>query len=124
MNSHGVEYIVVGGHAVAYHGYPRFTGDFDLFVRASAENARRIIAVLRSLDFGDLGDVQSTLVETGKVIQIGRPPNRIDLLTGISGVTFEEAFATSVGVELDGLPVRMIGFERLIENKNASARPK
>ena len=124
MNSNGVEYVVVGGHAVAYHGYPRFTGDLDFFVRPAAENGARIIAVLRSFGFVDTADLEPTLVEPGKVVQIGRPPNRIDLLTGINGVSFQEALATSVVAEIDGLPVRMIGFECLLENKSASGRPK
>ena len=124
MNSNGVEYVVVGGHAVAYHGYPRFTGDLDFFVRPAAENGARIIAVLRSFGFVDTADLESTLVEPGKVVQIGRPPNRIDLLTGISGVSFQEALATSVAAEIDGLPVRMIGFDSLLQNKSASGRPK
>src|SRR5262245_3713996 len=108
MNSHDVEYVVVGGHAVAYHGYLRFTGAMDFFVKASTQNAERLIAVLQSFGFSDVADLQSTFVEAGKVIQLGRPPNRIDVLTGISGVTFEEAFGGSTETELDGLPVRMI----------------
>jgi len=72
----------------------------------------------------DTADLESTLVEPGKVVQIGRPPNRIDLLTGISGVSFQEALATSVAAEIDGLPVRMIGFDSLLQNKSASGRPK
>ena len=96
----------------------------DLFVRPSAENAARVISVLRSFGFEDAGGLESTLVEPGKVIQIGRPPNRIDLLTGISGVSFEEAFAASVPAELDSLPVRMIRFDSLLHNKTAAGRPK
>jgi predicted nucleotidyltransferase len=124
MNSHGVDYVIVGGHAVAYHGYPRFTGDMDFFVRASAENAVRVTAVLHSFGFSDLSSIESTLLEAGKVIQLGRPPNRIDLLTGISGVRFDEALQDSVATELDGIPVRIIGFESLLRNKAASGRPK
>lgn len=124
MNSHAVEYVIVGGHAVAYHGYPRFTGDLDFFVRASAENAARLISVLRSFGFPDVRDLESTLIEAGKVVQLGRPPNRIDLLTGISGISFDEALNSSVTTELDGLPVQMIGFDALVKNKSASGRPK
>jgi hypothetical protein len=124
LNSHAVEYVIVGGHAVAYHGFPRFTGDMDFFVRASAPNAARVIAVLQAFGFKEMSGLELTLAEAGKVVQLGRPPNRIDLLTGISGVTFDEAFAGSVGTELDGLAVRMIGFAELVKNKSASARPK
>jgi hypothetical protein len=124
LNSNGVEYVVVGGHAVAYHGYPRYTGDFDFFVRPSSENAKRIVAVLQAFGFVDTAGLDSLLTETGKVIQLGRPPNRIDILSGISGVNFEEALATSVVAELDGLTVPMIGLNALIENKTATGRPK
>jgi predicted nucleotidyltransferase len=123
MNSHAVEYVIVGGHAVAYHGYPRFTGDIDFFVNASADNADRVTRVLNAFGF-DASALKTTLVEAGKIIQLGRPPNRIDLLTGISGVEFNEAFQNSVLTELDGLPVRMLGLESLLKNKAASGRPK
>ena len=124
LNSNDVEYVVVGGHAVAYHGYPRYTGDFDFFVRPSSENAKRIIAVLQAFGFWDTADLDSLLVTPGKVIQLGRPPNRIDILSGISGISFEKALATRVLAELDGLTVPMIGLDALIENKTASGRPK
>jgi len=74
MNSHEVEYVLVGGHAVAYHGYPRFTGDMDFFVKASTPNAARVIAVLQSFGFSDVAALESTLVEAAKVIQLGRVP--------------------------------------------------
>src|SRR6266566_2202754 len=109
MNSHRVEYVIVGGHAVAYHGYPRFTGDMDFFVRPSRENACKIIDVLKSFGFSDVAELESLLLEPHKVVQLGRPPNRIDLLTGISGIAFDEAMSTSVETEFDALPVRMIG---------------
>ena len=124
LNSNGVEYVVVGGHAVAWHGYPRYTGDFDFFVRPSSENAKRIVAVLQTFGFGDTDGLDSLLVEPGKVIQLGRPPNRIDILSGISAVSFEEALATSVAADLGGVTVRMLGLDALIENKTASGRPK
>jgi hypothetical protein len=124
MNSHEVNYVIVGGHAVAYHGYPRFTGDIDFFVKPSPENALRLIAVLHSFGFLDVAGVEAALVEVGKVIQLGRPPNRIDLLTGISGVDFDQAFEDSVATDIDGIPVRIIGLESLLKNKAASGRPK
>ena len=79
MNSHEVEYVLVGGHAVAYHGYPRFTGDMDFFVKASTPNAARVIAVLQSFGFSDVAALESTLVEAAKVIQLGRPKDLLDL---------------------------------------------
>jgi hypothetical protein len=124
MNSFNVDYVIVGGHAVAFHGYPRFTGDMDFFVRPSAENAARLLDVLRSFGFDRPEELESTFTQIGKVVQIGRPPNRIDLLTGISGVDFDEAFRTSLPAHVDGLPVRMIGLETLLKNKRASGRTK
>jgi hypothetical protein len=124
MNSNGVEYVVVGGHAVAYHGYPRYTGDFDFFIRPSPENAARVIAVLRTFGFAGVADLETFLVQPGKVLQLGRPPNRIDILTEISGVSFDKAWGTSVIADLGGLTVPMIGFDALIENKTVSDRPK
>ena len=124
MNSEEVEYLIVGGHAVSYHGYPRYTGDIDFFTRASSENAARIGQVLRRFGFSDTSAIEQSLIQEGKVIQFGRPPNRIDLLTAISGVTFDEALLDSVNVELEGIPVRMIGLESLLKNKRASNRPR
>ena len=122
LNSLGVEYLIVGGHAVAYHGHPRFTGDIDFLVRPSAENADRVVAALDAFGFANLGLTQSDFMRRGSVVQLGRPPNRIDLLTLISGVDFEEAWAASVAGELDGLPVRFIGFDNLLKNKQAAGR--
>ncbi len=124
MNSHGVDYVVVGGHAVGYHGYPRFTGDIDLFIRSTSDNAVRVLAVLRAFGFSDLSDVESILSQPGKVVQLGRPPNRIDILTGISGVDFGEASAGAQLSHLDGVPVRIIGRAALLKNKRASGRAK
>ena len=124
MNSNRVEYVVVGGHAVAYHGYPRYTGDLDFFVRPSAENVARVVAVLKAFGFAETSGLEELLQQPGKVVQLGRPPNRIDVLSGISGVSFDAALATSVTAEFDGISVPMIGFEELLENKAASGRPK
>ena len=122
LNSLGVEYLIVGGHAVAYHGHPRFTGDIDFLVRPSTENARRVVAVLDAFGFAGLGLTEGDFVRRGSVVQLGRPPNRIDLLTLISGVDFDAAWIGSVAGELDGLPVRFIGFDNLLKNKQAAGR--
>jgi hypothetical protein len=86
LNSHGVEYLVVGGYAVAFHGHPRLTGDIDFFVRPAYENAERVLQVLKAFGFGELDIAANDLVATERIVQLGRPPNRIDLLTSISGV--------------------------------------
>jgi hypothetical protein len=124
LNSHKVEYLVVGGHAVAFHGHPRFTGDIDFFINATAENARRILDVLSSFGFGNLGISAEDLTSPDKVVQLGRPPNRIDLLTTISGVTFSDAWGTRAAGDLGGHAVNFLGWDALIRNKTASGRDK
>ena len=124
MNSHGVEYLVVGGHAVAFHGHPRFTGDIDFLIHATSENARRVLAVLSDFGFSNLGIAECDLLEPGRVVQLGYPPNRIDILTSISGVDFGSAWQARVESSLDEQPVAMIGLDDLLRNKRASGRAK
>lgn len=124
LNSRGVEYVVVGGHAVAFHGHPRFTGDIDFLIAATSDNASRVLACLAEFGFPDLGIAGDDLLQPGQVIQLGRPPNRIDLLTSISGVEFDEAWRTRVHGTLDGLPVAYLGRDALRANKLASGRAK
>lgn len=119
-----VEYLIVGGHAVAFHGYPRVTGDIDFFVRATSENAGRMLGVLDAFGFAGLGLELSDFVTPGRVVQLGRPPNRIDLLTSISGVDFESAWSGRVAGEIDGQPVHFVGLRDLIRNKLSSDREK
>jgi hypothetical protein len=124
LNSHEVEYLVVGGHAVAFHGHPRFTGDIDFFIRATEENAQRMLRVLGEFGFGSVGITAADLIATGRIVQLGLPPNRIDVLTSISGVDFESAWKSRVSAELDGLRVNFIAAADLLANKQASGRPK
>ena len=122
--SRRVEFIVVGGHAVAFHGHPRYTGDIDIFIRPTPENAARVMDTLTAFGFGALSITLEDLSKPGRTIQLGRPPNRIDLLTMISGVSFEEAWASRAKGDLGGHSVDYIGFEALIANKKASGRDK
>lgn len=124
LNSHAVEYLVVGGHAVAFHGYPRYTADIDFLVRATEENASRIAAAIESFGLSDADSLKATLVQREKIVQIGRPPNRIDLLTSASGIDFEEVWQRAVPGSLDGLPVRFPDLGSLLKNKKASGRAK
>jgi hypothetical protein len=124
LNSKGVRYVIVGGYAVAYHGHPRFTGDIDLYVEPSADNAARILAVLHAFGFGELELSAQDFTNPDSIVQLGRPPNRIDLLTSISGVPFENVWQGRVFSQLDGLPVAFINKEHLLQNKRASGRPK
>jgi predicted nucleotidyltransferase len=120
--SQGVEFLVVGGHAVAFHGYPRLTEDVDLFVRPSLENGTRIMKALELFGFGNVGLTAEDFTAPDRMIQLGRVPNRIDLLTQLWGLTFDEAWASRVPGDLDGLQVFVIGREELIRNKRATAR--
>lgn len=124
LNSREVDYLVVGGHAVAFHGYPRFTGDIDFFVRPTRENADKIMDVLVAFGFGDLGLTRESFTTPDMVVQLGRPPNRIDLLTTISAVAFDDAWAGREQGKLDGVPVFFIGRDALIRNKQAASRAK
>ena len=124
LNSHRVEYLVVGGHAVAFHGHPRFTGDIDFWIRPEIENAGRLIEALRAFGFEQLGLTESEFIEPGRIVQLGQPPNRIDLLTSISGLDFDSAWQSREDGLLDGLPLSFIGLKSLIENKLASGRPR
>ena len=120
--SHGAEFLVVGGHAVAFHGRPRLTEDLDLFVRPDRANGIRIVAALREFGFAELALEASDFEADDRVIQLGRSPNRVDLLTRLYGVEFAEAWTRRVAASLDGEPVWMISREDLIRNKRATDR--
>lgn len=124
LSSHGVEYLVVGGHAVAFHGYPRFTGDIDFFINPTPENGRRMVECLKAFGFPNAGKIEAELSQPGKLVQLGVPPHRIDLLTSISGLSFEEAWQGSIPAQIDGLPVRFPSKQALLTNKRASGRGK
>jgi len=124
LNSHHVEYLIVGAFALAFHGVPRSTGDIDILVRRSAENAARIVSVLVDFSFASLGLTAADFIDADQIIQLGQPPNRIDLLTSITGVEFDEAWAGRVGASLHGIPVHFLGRESLIRNKRATGRTR
>jgi hypothetical protein len=124
LNSHAVDYLVVGGHAVAFHGHPRFTGDIDFLIRTTAANVHRLLDVLTAFGFGALGITERDLLEAGRIVQLGHPPNRIDILTSISGVDFESAWQSRVQTLMDDQPVSLLGWDELLRNKRASGRQK
>lgn len=124
LNSHGVDYVIVGAHCLAFHGRPRYTGDLDILIRPTIENAERIVTVLGEFGFGESGFKPVDFVEPNQMIQLGRIPNRIDLLTGITGVPVDDAFQEKVATQLAGVPVPMLSKELLIQNKRAVGRPQ
>ncbi|HEY2028279.1 MAG TPA: hypothetical protein VGH20_03630 [Myxococcales bacterium] len=124
LSAAGAEFLIVGAHALAAHGTPRATGDLDIWVRAESENAQRVWRAL--LQFGaPLSDLTlEELAQPGIVFQIGLPPARIDLLTAIDGVSFDEAWRGRVMSTVAGLELPFIGRAELIRNKRAAGRPK
>jgi uncharacterized nucleotidyltransferase DUF6036 len=124
LNSRKIRYVLVGGHAVAYHGFPRFTADVDFLIDASPENAASVAAAVGDFGFANLGLSEADFRGPETVIQLGRAPNRIDILTSITAVSFAEAWQTRVEARLDGLPVWVISKEMLLRNKLASGRPQ
>lgn len=124
LNAAGVEYVIVGAHALAYHGCPRYTGDVDILVRVSQENARKLEGVIIEFGFGEAALGAEDFLADDRVIQLGVAPNRIDLLTTVTGVTFEAVWEGKVEAELDGVPVHLIGKKQFIQNKKALGRPK
>ena len=124
LNFRGIEYVIVGAHSLALHGRPRYTGDLDILVRATPENAAKLVDLLNHFGFADSGFKESDFTQLGQLIQLGRAPNRIDLLTSITGVTADEAFASKVQAELDGVPVFILSKDALIRNKRAVGRPQ
>ena len=124
LNAHGVEYLVVGGYALAAHGHPRFTGDLDIWLRPSAANAELTLKALAEFGFGALQIAASDLIEPDTVVQLGHPPGRIDLLTAIDGVAFEACAARREVVVVQGLSVPFIGLEDFKTNKRSAGRLK
>jgi hypothetical protein len=124
FNAYAVEYVIVGAHALAFHGAPRYTGDIDIYVRPNPENAKRIMAALRDFGFGSVGLSEEDFTEPNKIAQLGYPPVRIDLITSLSGLTDEEAIAHRVPGEYGSVPVYYIGREQFLLNKRACNRKK
>jgi len=122
LNARKVDFVIVGGHAVAFHGHPRYTGDLDFFVRPDETNARKILDAVTAFGFAALEISLEDLLRPNMVVQLGRVPNRIDLLTSISGVDFETAWTGKVAGHLGGVPVFFVGFDALVTNKEASGR--
>jgi len=121
---HDVRYMIVGGYALAAHGLPRATGDLDAWVWTDADNASRLLAALDDFGFGGIGIAHADLTSPDCVVQLGYPPYRIDLLTRITGVDFDEAWSRHIDVVLAGVIVPFIGREDLIANKRATGRPQ
>jgi len=124
FNKHHVKYMIVGGYALAFHGAPRYTGDIDLFVKPDPENAQRIMAALDEFGFGSVGLTASDFEIPNQVVQLGMPPVRVDIITSISGVSWQQAYASRVAGKYGDVFVYYIGRDDFIANKRASKRKK
>jgi hypothetical protein len=122
LNSSGVEYLVVGAVSLAYHGFPRYTGDLDVLIRNSPDNAKRLEAALAEFGLAALGLKAADFVGSYRVVQLGVAPNRIDLLTSLTGLTFDEAWVNRIETVMDGTRVNLIGRDALIRNKRLTGR--
>ncbi len=120
--ANSVRFLVVGGYAVAAHGYPRYTKNLDVWVMTDDENADRIRFVLDQFGFGSLGLEAQDFLEPDQVIQLGYPPHRIDILTSVSGISFKDAWNKRITIPIEELEVPFIGLEDLLINKKASGR--
>lgn len=124
LNSHKADFMIVGGYALAYHGAPRYTGDIDVFIKPDSENAQRIIKALKEFGFGSLDISSDDFQKKDNVVQLGEPPVRIDIITSISGVSWEQANSSKEPGNYDNVPVFFIGKNQYIANKRATGRAR
>ncbi len=122
LNDNKVRYLVVGGYAVAIHGHPRYTKDIDVWLWLDPQNAEKVIEAIRQFGFGSLDLQAEDFLVVDQIIQLGYPPNRIDLLTSLPGVDFEDCYLDRFITEIDGVNVSFINLENLKTNKQASGR--
>jgi hypothetical protein len=122
LNALEVRFVIVGAFAVAYHGYFRYTSDIDIFIDSSLENAERVFRAVDQFGFGDLNLSTEDFTKGDRVVQLGVAPNRIDVMTFLSGVSFDEAWESRELGELDGLSVPFISRDNLKRNKTACGR--
>ena len=124
LNSHRVEYLLIGGYAVSYHGHPRATADMDIWIAIQKENAEKMVAVLKEFGFNTPQLAADLFLRENQIIRMGTPPMRIELLTTISGVHFEECYSERIVGVIDDVEVQIINLEHLKRNKQASRRQK
>jgi hypothetical protein len=124
FNAHYVEYLIVSGYALALHGAPRFTGELDIFVKPDTVNAHRILTAPEAFGFASMGLTASDFERPDQVVQLGGPPVRIDLITSITGVSWDEAWAGRVLGRYGDTPVSYIGRAQFVANKRATGQTK
>ena len=124
LNSRRVDYVIVGAQSLAFHARPRHTGDLQILVRPTPHNTRLVLSLLNEFGFRESSFKETDFLQPEQIIQLGRVPNRIDLLTSLTGVTTDEAFDAKVSAIIDGVPVFVLGKGTLIRNKRAVGRPQ
>ncbi|MFH1096552.1 MAG: hypothetical protein ABH886_09060 [Candidatus Desantisbacteria bacterium] len=124
FNAHKVDYMIVGAYALAYHGVPRYTGDIDILVHPDLQNAQHILCALKEFGFGSIGLKAEDFESPDKVVQLGVAPVRVDIVTSITGVSWEEAVADRKTEFYGDIPVQYIGKDQFIINKHAIGRRK
>lgn len=122
LNNNRVHYLIIGGYAVAFHGHPRYTKDLDIWIENNQNNAQRLLDALAEFGFGALDLDIADFLEPGQIIQLGYPPNRIDLLTSLKGVDFAACYPARVTLALDDVELNFIDLENLKRNKRAAGR--
>ena len=124
LNEKGVKYLLIGGYAVGYHGYPRATNDMDIWIAIHPENAQRVITALHDFGFDMPELVPGLFLQEDKIIRMGNPPMRLEISTSISGVEFDECYSSRVVDILDGVETNIISLRHLKLNKKAAGRLK
>jgi predicted nucleotidyltransferase len=122
LNSNQVRYLIVGGYAVAFHGHPRYTKDIDVWIWINENNAKNMKKALDEFGFSSLGLQEEDFLVPGYVIQLGYPPNRIDILTQVTGLEFDLCYSSKIELDIDGITVNFIDLESLKKNKKAIGR--
>jgi hypothetical protein len=124
LDAEKVEYLLVGGYAVGVHGFSRGTGDLDIWVAMSEQNARSLVRALRRFGFSERAVDESLFLNEHQIVTMGHPPLRIDLMTSVSGIEFREAYEEHEVRIMDGIPVHVISRNHLLQNKRAAGRSK
>lgn len=122
LNDNQVKYLIVGGYAVGFHGYPRYTKDLDIWILVSEENAENILKALHQFGFSGVGLIKEDFLKTDEFIQLGYPPNRIDIVMSCDGIDFKNCYELKKTVEIDGIVIDFIDLESLKKNKKSTGR--
>jgi len=124
LNKHEAKYLMIGGYAVAYHGYPRATADMDIWVSTSPQNAKKIVAAVKEFGFDPPNLTSNLFTKEGQIVRMGNPPLRIEIFTSVSGLSFDECYSARNVESIAGIEVHFINLDHLKINKKATGRHK